>query len=197
MKFMLFLLLITVLVGMALAEDSLTCYKNSMVDAILRIDDRGYVFENYAKWADEGNDRDLLNRNFKWAVRDGYNVILNDAEFLEKVGQEKAAERMREVYRKDRNRGTLRMYVGLPLGLAMSATGIYWLKHNMDIEDPSTLDQAGAVVIGVTGIGVSIGSIISFITTRKIDPYDHEMTRRQTLDMIERHNNASSSRCRE
>ena len=48
----------------------------------------------------------------------------------------------------------------------------------------------------LTVIVVSIGSIISFITTRSVDPYDHEITRRQTLEMIDRHNNALASRCK-
>ncbi len=180
----------------ALVADSLSCYKESMVSAILRIDKRGYVFENYAKWGEEGNDRDLLNKNFSWAYRDGNQSILNDAEFLDRLGQEAAAEKMRELYHDRKSKGNLRMFIGVPLGIAMSVAGVLWFDHNMDIEEPSTLDQAGSVVLGITGVGVSIGSIISFITTRSVDPYDHEITRRQTLEMIDRHNNALASRCK-
>lgn len=190
------LLLFLLISGSVISADSLDCFRESMVDAILRIDKRGYVFETFYGWGEEGHDRDLLNRKFKWAYRDGNAVLLNDAEFLEKLGQEKAAEKMRLLYQDTKKKGNLRMFIGFPLGVAMSAIGVIWLDHNFSIQDPSTLDQAGAVVLGVTGVGVSIGSVISYITTRNVDPYDHEITRRQTLEMIDRHNTAVKTRCK-
>jgi hypothetical protein len=181
---------------MTLFADSLSCYKENMVDAILRIEKRGYVFETFLKWGQEGNNRDLLNHKFTWAYRDGNGHILNDAEFLDKIGQEQAAQRMRDLYQDRKRTGNLRMFIGTPLGIAMTTIGVLWLDHNFQLENPSTMDQAGAVVLGVSGIGVSVGSLISYFTTRNIDPYDHEITRLQTLDMIDRHNNAVVSRCR-
>jgi len=190
------LLIILIALTAIAEEDSLQCYKEKMVDGILRIGNRGYVFETYEKWGEDGNDRDLLNRDFRWAFRDGSGNILDDTEFLAKVGQEDAAERMAEYYRSRKRTGNLRLIIGTPLGLAMTAAGAYWMKLNFDETEPSTLDQAGAVVLGVTGIGVTTTALISFFTTRSIDPYDHEITRRQALDMIDRHNNASASRCK-
>lgn len=184
------------LCGTALIADSLSCYEESMVDAILRIDKRGYVFENYDKWADEDHSRDLLNKKFSWAYRDGNGDILNDAEFLDKLGQEKAAEKMRELYRDRRHKGNMRMYIGVPLGIAMSVVGVMWLDQNLNTDDPSVLDQSGAVVLGITGVGVSVGGLISYLNTRSVDPYEHEITQRQSIDMINRHNNALASRCK-
>jgi len=193
MKHLLFLFLVAA--GALISADSLECYRESKVDAILRIDRRGYVFETFYGWGEEGYDRDLLNHKFKWAYRDGNGVLLNDAEFLEKLGQEKAAEKMRMLYQDTKKKGNLRMFIGVPFGIAMSTLGVLWMDHNFSISDPSTLDQAGSIVVGITGVGVSIGSLISFFTTRNADPYDHEITRRQTLDMIDRHNTAVEARC--
>ncbi|MGC9314079.1 MAG: hypothetical protein ACP5G4_00460, partial [bacterium] len=145
------LLLFLLISGSVISADSLDCYRESKVDAILRIDKRGYVFETFYGWGEEGHDRDLLNRKFKWAYRDGNAVLLNDAEFLEKLGQEKAAEKMRNLYQDRKKKGNLRMFVGVPLGIAMSTIGVIWLDKNFAMQDPSTLDQAGAVVLGVTG----------------------------------------------
>lgn len=176
--------------------DSIECYRSDMVDAIIKCKGRSFVFETYEKWELEGNPSDVLSKKFDWVFRDGEGNLLNDAELLSKVNQEDAAERMREIYRVRRNKGNVRMFVGVPLGIAMTAIGAYWLNDNFKEDEPSVLDQAGAVVLGVAGIGVTSTATYSFIDTRKINPYKHDVTGIQSLDVLNRHDKAIATRCR-
>lgn len=175
--------------------DSLNCYRAGMADAIIKVDKRAYVFETYDNWAAEGNSASLLEGGFKWVFRDGDGNLLDDAELLAKVGQENAAARMSEMYRVRKKTGKVRLIVGVPLGIAMMAIGGYWLNKNFEDETPSVLDQAGALVLSVAGVGVTAGATMSFIGTRKVDPYDHDITEKQSLDVLDRHNKAVAARC--
>ncbi|GEM_PF-2149688 len=194
MKFSFVMLLLLPVVVLAQSA-AMECYRSAMADAIIKTKDRAMVFETYEKWETEGNSPDILDGKFKWAFRDGNGALLNDAELLTKIGQEEAAERMREIYRVRKNQGNVRLFVGVPLGIAMVAVGALWFDGNFTDKEPSTLDQAGALVLGISGVGVTSSATLSFISTRKIDPYKHDVTSKQSLDVLDRHNTATALKC--
>jgi len=190
---LLFILLPIIVLAQTDPED---CYRDVMADAIIKTESNSYVFETFNRWADEGNPNGVLNSEFRWVFRDGNGNLLDDAELLAKVGQDGVAERMREIYRVRKQNGTIRLIVGIPLGIAMTAVGGYWMDKNFENREPSTLDQSGAVVSVFAGVGVIAGATISFFGTRKIDPYDHDITGVQSLEVLDRHNKAAEIRCR-
>ena len=190
-----YLLLLAILPALLAADSPEECYEQRMVDAIVRSGGRTYVFETYKQWDEEGNPGGVLERDFNWVFRAGTGELLNDAEALEKVGQEDAASRLRESYLKRRKNGTVRLAVGIPLGIAMSVAGGMWMANNFEVDEPSALDQAGSVVVSIAGVGVSVGALLSFLDSREVKPSEHDITSRQALDVLDRHNNAARARC--
>ncbi len=175
------LLLILLFISTIFAKDTLQCYKDGMADALLEIDRREYVFETYQKWESMGYDTSLLAEDFDWVFRDGQGKLLLDADLLDKVGLEDAAERMRESYRAEKKKGTYRFIIGVPLGIAMGIAGGLWLDENLAQEEPSNLDMTGSIVLCGSGVGVTALALKSFITTRSVRPDEHIIT--QLVDL--------------
>ncbi|HHS49711.1 MAG TPA: hypothetical protein ENN07_01185 [candidate division Zixibacteria bacterium] len=191
----LFIILIALPIAVLAQSDSLECYMANKADALITAKGGEFVFETFDGWELAGNPPDVLDRRFKWIFRDAGGNTMNDAEMLSWAGREESAERMREMYRDWRNKGNLRLMVGVPLGLAMIAVGGYWHSQSTDVDDPSALDKTGPLVLMGAGVGVNIGAIYSFIDTRQVKPKRHEMTGRQALELLDRHNRLTAIEC--
>ncbi len=192
MKIVIFAYL-ALLFGVSLSSE---CYERQKVWLILRVDGKGKVFERRDLWILDGNSTDELSRrDVRWFARH-YDGLLTDDSLLQVVGQVELARRIRQMRESAARRSTVQLVIGLPLGLGMVGGCVYWGTRIWGQETPSTIDLAGAIVLGTAGIGVLVGVVSAYIRHHsKPSPTEHEISLKQASDIVDRYNSALKRQC--
>jgi len=181
------------LIAYAIADD---CYDPQKVWLVVRIQDKGKVFETNDQWRKDGSSlADLTNKDARWFARNEDGMLTDDV-LLDSTGQTELAQKLALERLSDKKRSTIQLIIGLPLGLAMIGGGAYWGTKVWEKETPSTYEMAGSVIIGTAGLGIVIGVISSYIGNHKApDPNEHTISLKQAADIADRYNTALHRKC--
>jgi len=179
--------------GHLFADD---CYMDRKMWLVVRVGKKGKVFETMRQWLADGNNRNMLaDSDTRWFARSA-DGILTDAALLDTAGQTDLAQKLALERASAKRRSTLQLIIGLPLGLGMIGGSAYWGSKTWDKETPSTIDLAGAIVLGTAGLGVVIGVISSYIHHHSApEPNEHQIALTQAADIVDRYNEAIYRKC--
>ncbi len=172
------------------------CYDAQKIWLVVRVGGKADVFETKSGWVRSGHSiGDFARDDVTWFARNAEGVLTDD-ELLALVGQDDLARRLAAERQSLRRRSTIQLVVGVPLGAAMMVGSIWWGRRIWSTEVPSTVDIAGAVVMGTAGIGVIIGALSSYIRHHSPPkPNQHEISIKQAVELVDRHNTALMYRC--
>lgn len=187
-----------VFIGLFLFSQSFPndCYDSKKIWLVVRIDGVGKIFETNDDWlASGGNIGDFSRKDARWFARNRDSILTDDA-LLNSVGQTALAQKLVQRRQSAKKRSSIQLAVGLPIGVGMVGGCAYWGSKIWEKDTPSTVDLAGAFVLGVSGIGIIIGVISSYLHNhRKPDPNLHEISLKQAAEAVDRYNNALLRKC--
>ena len=172
------------------------CYDSQKIWLVLRIGGRARIFETKADWVFSGGElSELYSDSIRWFARNSEGV-LHDWELMNAVGLTDVGEKLRLHQEHSRKLSTVGLIVGVPLGLAMLGGSVAWGYDIWQREKPSTIDVAGAVVLGFGGLGVFLASISNYKRYHKPpDIAEHQISAHQAVDLVDRYNTSLKIKC--
>lgn len=189
---------ITLLISLtaSIAQDSRNFYQKNKLQLILRYPkiEKTKQFETYDKWTRQVNDSTLLHRKGDWFVKKSSGERLNSEALFREIGYTDQAKEIATMKKSKINGAMVKMIAGVPLGIGMIAGGVYALNAISNKKDPPPYEKGAAMTISVSGLGIALGSVIHYFTTKGSIKDKHFITQEQALEMVDRHNRTMLSK---